>query len=162
MLEFVTKRRAALTSPVVLVVFGTFVLNLLYAFYDFQSDPDTLPLLAYPAIGIGLGSVVAMGYLKATNVRRVVTGAVVAVAIVLAGVSWVNYVHTWGNDRKLVTQLRGACGIDRVVGHGTLESLGNPVVFVLTHRKSPSNYIYLSSGVDTGRSSTPRAASRAG
>ncbi len=147
-LEFVRKRRAALTSPVVLIVFGTFVLNMLYAFYDFQSDPDTLPLLAYPAIGLGLGIGVVMGYLRVTNVRRIVTGVVVAVAVVLASVSWSNYVDTFGHDNKLVSQLRGACGIDRVVGHGTLESLGNPVVFVLTHRKSPTNYIYLSSGVD--------------
>lgn len=146
--EFVRKGRAALTSPFVLVVFGTFALNMLYAFYDFQSDPDTLPLLAYPAIGIGAGIAVASGYVKAPSVRRAVTGAVVVVAIVLAGVSWVNYTNSWGHDRKLVTQMRGACGIDRVVGHGTLESLGNPVVFVLTHRKSPTNFIYLASGVD--------------
>jgi hypothetical protein len=147
-LEFVRSKRAALVSPLVLVVFGTFVLNVLYALYDFQEDPDTLPLLAYPAIAIG-GTVAALFALaKSPVVRRAVTAAVVVVAVVLAAVSWVNYTDRWGNDRKLVAQLRGACGIDRVVGHGTLESLGNPVVFVLTHRKSPTNYIYLASGVD--------------
>jgi hypothetical protein len=132
----------------VLVVFGSFALNMLYAFYDFQQDPDTLPLLAYPALGIG--GAVAAGYalLKEPRVRRVAVGAVVAITIVLAGVSWVNYTAGWGNDRTLIAQTRDACALDRVVGHGTLESLGNPVVFVLTHRKSPTNYIYLASGVD--------------
>ena len=81
--------------------------------------------------------------------RRVAVGAVVAVAIVLAGVSWVNYTARMGQrPQRWSRRSRDACAVDRVVGHGTLESLGNPVVFVLTHRKSPTNYIYLASGVD--------------
>ena len=147
-LEFARTKRAALTSPLVLIVLGTFVLNVLYALYDFQSDPDTLPLLAYPAIGIGGAVAAGVAFLKSPAPRRVATAVVVALAIVLAGVSWVNYTDRWGNDRKLVGQNRDACALDRVVGHGKLESLGNPVVLVLTHRRSPTNYIYLASGVD--------------
>jgi hypothetical protein len=148
--EFLKNRRAALTSPLFLIVAVTFACNMLYAFYDFQSDPDTLPLLPYGAIGVGGLVALIFSGLTQPVLRRVATAVVVVRAAVISAVAWVSYVDKWGNDHKLLIQLRAACGLNRVAGPGMdqLVSLGNPEVFVLTKRRSATNYIYLSSGVD--------------
>ncbi len=148
--EIVKRRRAALTEPIFLILFLAFVGNMLYAFYDFQSDPDTLALLPFGAIGVGAGVALLLSVLKQPVVRRASTGVVVIVAVVLSIVQANMYTNRWGSDHKLLVQLRSACGLDRVAGPGKyqLVSLGNPEVFVLTHRRSPTNYIYLASGVD--------------
>ena len=126
---------------------------MLYAFYDFQSDPDTLPLLPYGAIGVG-GAGRRVDLLRAD---ATVCGAVSRPrswswdrrgdALRSCGTS---YVDKWGNDHKLLVQLRGGVRARsrRRPGMDQLVSLGNPEVFVLTKRRSPTNYIYLSSGVD--------------
>lgn len=141
--------RAALTAPLFLIVFVTFLLNILYALTDFQGDPDTLPFLPYPALGIGGAVAGVFPLLKQPTARRAATGVVLAGSLALAAIGWVSFSNAKDNNNDLLQQLRTACGVSRIVGKGTLVSLGNPAAFVLTNRVSRTNYIYLNAGVDT-------------
>jgi hypothetical protein len=141
--------RSALLSPLIFVVFTTFLLNLFYAFFDFQSDPDTLPLLIYPALGIGGGVAVVVGVLRNPVQRRAVVAVAAAGGLVVAGVSWVLFGNLSKRDETMGPQLADACGLTILLGNqGKLVSLGNPALFALTHRVSSSNYIYLAAGTD--------------
>ncbi|HEY2299426.1 MAG TPA: hypothetical protein VGH43_16950 [Jatrophihabitans sp.] len=143
------KLRSTLLSPLVFVVFVTFLLNLFYAFFDFQSDPDTLPLLIYPALGIGGGVAVVVGGLRNPVYRRAVVAVVAVGGLVVAGVSWVLFGNLSRRDETMGSQLADACGLTVLLGkQGKLVSLGNPALFALTHRVSPTNYIYLAAGTD--------------
>ncbi len=68
--------RTVLLSPLVLIVTLTFVLNLLYALYDFQYTPDTLPFMPYPVIG----AAVLVGELTRRAASQTVARAVAVVA----------------------------------------------------------------------------------
>jgi hypothetical protein len=141
--------RATLLSPLVFVVFTTFLLNLFYAFYDFQSDPDTLPLLIYPALGIGGGVAAVVGVVRSPVQRRVTVAVLGVAGLVVAGASWVVFSHASKREETIRPQLADACGLTLLLGeHGTLVALGNPALFALTHRVSPFNYIYLAAGTD--------------
>lgn len=140
--------RAVLLSPLVLVVSVTFVLNLLYALYDFQYTPDTLPFMPYPV----LGAAVLIGELKGRAVSATVARAVAVAGVVLAllatSLAFASYHNPKNIERTMVGQLRSACGVHRLIGTGSFVELGNPAQLVLTKRTSRSKYIYLAAGVD--------------
>jgi hypothetical protein len=143
------RKRAALTDPLVLVVAGTYLLNLLYALYDFQRAPDTLPFMPYPVLGLAgaLAALQAVARNRPVALRAVTAGGLVVV-LVMATFGFLRFGHSHSEERGLVSQRREACGIARVAGHHPVIALGNPTVLVLLHRVSPSNYIYLNAGVD--------------
>ena len=142
-------RRAALRSPLVLIVFATFVLNILYAIYDFQSDPDTLPFLPYPALGFGGAVAMACAWAKSPRSRQVVIAAVTVGALGLATIGFVTFTREGDNKPGLRDQLTSACAVTRLLPGGVrLVILGSPLVLALTHRASDTSYIYLSAGVD--------------
>lgn len=159
----VTRRRdtltAALTSPLVCVVLLTLAWNVAYASTDFQSYPDLYPFLPYPALGIGGAVAALVGALRrptagrsprTATARSGVAGVVVLSALaVLVGVSWVDYSADPAGDPELRAQLSSACAVRRAQVPGTpVWSLGDPAVLVLTHRRNPDRFVYLSSGVD--------------
>ena len=142
-------RWAVLRSPLVLIVFATFLLNLAYAFYDFQSNPDTLPLLIYPALGIGGAAAVVVRAWREPVLRQIATAAVSIVGILLISVQFGRYDNLAKRVPSMRAQLADACGLDTLLGkHKELVSLGNPALFVLTHRVSRSRFIYLAAGTD--------------
>jgi hypothetical protein len=105
-----------------------------FSAFDFQGYPDVYPLLPYAALGIG-GAVV--------QARRLRPVAVVAV-VVLAAVSWTQF----GGSDGIAPQRAEAAGIQRLLEPGeTLYALGDPTPLVLTHRRNPSRYVFLGSGV---------------
>ncbi len=146
---------AALTSPLVCVVLLTLAWNVAYASTDFQSYPDLYPFLPYPALGIGGAVAALVTAVRHPSARRrsalpgVVGVAVVAALAVLAGVSWVAYDNDPADNRELRAQLSSACAVRRAQVPGTpVWSLGDPAVLVLTHRRNPDRFVYLSSAVD--------------
>lgn len=142
-------RRAVLRSPLVLIVFTTFVLNLAYAFFDFQWDPDTLPLLVYPALGIGGAAAFAVHAWHSPVLRRAATGVLGVVGLVLVGAQFVRYEDHARHTPTMRAQRADACGLNLLLGkHKELVSLGNPALFVLTDRVSRSRFIYLAAGTD--------------
>jgi hypothetical protein len=142
-------KRAVFTDPLVLVVAATYVLNLLYALYDFQRAPDTLPFMPYPVLGLA-GAVSALQ--ARANARPVVLRAVTAgglvVVLVMATFGFLRFGHSHSQERGLVSQRREACGVSRIAGRHPVIALGDPTVLVLLHRVSASKYIYLNAGVD--------------
>lgn len=140
--------REVLRSPLFVIVAATFVLNLLYALYDFQFTPDTLPFMPYPVIGIAVLVADLRARADSAAGRRAVAAAGVALAVVAATLAGFKYHEPADENATLVGQLRNACGLNRVIGHGHFVELGDPAQLVLTKRVNPSNYIYLSAGVD--------------
>ena len=140
--------RAVLLSPLVLIVTVTFVLNLIYALYDFQFTPDTLPFLPYPVLGVA----VLVGDLSrrwdSPAVGRAVGVVALVVALVTCTFAFVRYQSPRDKAHTLVGQLRSACGLNRLIGTGPFVELGDPTQLVLTRRSNSSKYIYLSAGVD--------------
>lgn len=153
-------RRGRLANPVVYAVATTAVLGVLYALFDFQWYPDLLPLLAYPAIGIGgtvalvhrwvasprsAGSAGPAGSVASLGAAAIVSVVVVA-AVALTSYQFVQFGRS-NEIGGLVDERRMACVENAVVGDGQLYSLGNPAALVLTGRTNPDRFIYLDSGV---------------
>jgi hypothetical protein len=69
---------------------------------------------------------------------------------VLTGVSWTSFSHDRAHSHKLAAQRRTASNLERMLGpdRNALYVLGDPTPLVLTHRRNPSRFIYLNSGVD--------------
>jgi hypothetical protein len=132
-----------------LVVLGTFLAFVAASVYDFQGYPDLFPLLPYAAIGFG-GAVAVMAPRVAGLWPRRVGAALALLAVaVLAGLS----VHWFSGARdagpSLHTERAQAAKIQRLLEPGEkLYALGDPTLLVLTHRRNPTRYIYLGSGVD--------------
>jgi hypothetical protein len=140
--------REVLMTPLVLIVAATFVLNLLYALYDFQWTPDTLPFMPYPVLGAAVLIGELQGRVASVAVGRVVAAAGVVLALVGASVAWAQYQTPTSKARNLSGQLSSACGLSRLVGTGSFVELGDPTQLVLTGRTSTSPFIYLDAGVD--------------
>src|SRR4051794_5479500 len=131
------------------VVIGTLVAFVASSVYDFQGYPDLYPLLPYAAIGIGGAVAVARPRVTGVWPRRIAAGVAVAAVAVLAGLS----VHWFSGARDAGPSLRNeraqAAKIQRLLRPGEqIYALGDPTLLVLTHRRNPTRYIYLGSGVD--------------
>jgi hypothetical protein len=82
-------------------------------------------------------------------VRGAAVAGIAALGLVIGIASWASFGNVAKKDPLMRRQLGSACALSILLGkHGKLVSLGNPALFVLTHRVSPSNYIYLAAGVD--------------
>jgi hypothetical protein len=141
--------RAAWADPVVSVVLISGIVNLLYAFTDFQSYPDVYPFFIYGALGIGGGAAVTIRLLRSAPLRSTATVAGVVAAITLFGFSMSWFSNDPMTHRVLRQERATACGIEKLTRAGhPLYALGTPVPLVLTHRRNPDRYIYLDAGVD--------------
>jgi hypothetical protein len=66
----------------------------------------------------------------------------------LAGLAWTRYSAAGADNAGLVAQRADASTIERMLDPGeTLYALGDPAPLVLTGRRNPSRFIYLTSGV---------------
>jgi len=127
----------------------TFLGELAYAAFDFQSYPDLYPFLPFPAIGFGASVALAARWIR-PRVVRLVAGAATLVVLVAAGAfTWVSYTNDPTNVDGMSTQRVQACALLRARVPGTaLMSLGSPVPLAMTRLRNPDNYVYLGSGID--------------
>ena len=140
--------RDALRAPLILVVFVTLLAEVGYACVDFQSYPDVLPLLAYPALGLA-GAVAVLVRLLKSVPARVATASVLVGLALLTGFSWSWFGSAPANDNALRAQGADACAVERMLGPGgRLWAMGDPAPLVMLHRRNPDRFIYLGSGVD--------------
>jgi hypothetical protein len=144
-----TEWRAALVSPLVLLVVVTFVFEAGYAASDFQSYPDVYPLLPYGAIGFGAAVALAVERLGRPQLRQAATAAVLATAVALTLASGIWFADSTANNSGLQNERASACAVKQALLPGTsLYSMGNPMPLVLLHRRNPDRYVYLGSGLD--------------
>jgi hypothetical protein len=140
--------RATLTDPLVAVVGTTFAGVVLFSASDFQGYPDLYPLLPSAALGCGAGAAFLLARARTPAALRVATAAGLVVVLALTAVFWVAYGRVHGRHVDLVSQQRDACTLNQVLGpNGRLQSLGDPRPLVLTHRRNPTRFIYLGSGI---------------
>jgi hypothetical protein len=140
-----TPWRERFDDPVVHLLVPTFVSLAVYTATDFQGYPDVYPLLPYAALGLG-GVVAGIG-VGTGRAQRFSLGA--ALAATAALVAW-SAVAFAGDDSRgeLTHQRQAACGLDRLILPGTsLWALGDPTPLVLTGRRNPDRFIFVSSGV---------------
>ncbi|MDQ1616953.1 MAG: hypothetical protein QOJ60_2892 [Actinomycetota bacterium] len=143
-----TEPRTALRHPLVWAVLPTWLALTLFSASDFQGPPDLYPLLPYAALGFGGTAAVLADRFSRPKVNRSIVAAVLACALALTVVSAITFGTQGAKAIGLTRQLETACTIDRTVGpHGTLMSLGDPRPLAMTHRHSPSRFIYLGSGI---------------
>jgi hypothetical protein len=139
---------ATLTDPLVVVVGTTFAGVILFSATDFQGYPDLYPLLPYAALGCGAAAAFVLGRMRTPALRRAATAVGLVGILALTAVFWVGYGRDRSRHIDLYSQQRDACTLDRVLGaQGVLQSLGDPRPLVLTHRRNPTRYIYLGSGI---------------
>jgi hypothetical protein len=132
-----------------LLVLGTALAFVAASVYDFQGYPDLYPLLPYAAIGIGGLVAILTPRIAGLWPRRVAAGLALFAVAVLAGLS----IHWFDGARDAGPSLRKeraqAAKIQRLLRPGErIYALGDPTLLVLTHRRNPTRYIYLGSGVD--------------
>jgi hypothetical protein len=132
-----------------LVVVGTLLAFAAASVYDFQGYPDLFPLLPYAGLGIGGVVAVIAPRVRAEWPRRIAAGLALVAVGLLAGLS----VHWFSGARdagpSLHIERAQAAKIQRLLQPGEkLYALGDPTLLVLTHRRNPTRYIYLGSGVD--------------
>jgi hypothetical protein len=140
--------RLAVKEPYVSIVVASFVPVAVFTMSDFQGYPDLYPALPYAALGVGGVAGLAVGRIEGARLRRVATVASFVAVAALVAFSWSSYSGRQPDETGLVTQRAEASALERVLKPGeTLYALGDPTPLVLTGRRSPSRYIYLSSGV---------------
>jgi hypothetical protein len=141
--------RDSLRDPVMCVVVSTALAVLAFSSTDFQGYPDLYPLLPYAAIGFGGTVAVLQSALARPALRQAVTAGALVCVLALTAVSWVLFSRDKAHSHRLTGQRIAACNLERMLGPGpnALWSLGDPTPLVLTHRRNPSRFIYLSSGV---------------
>lgn len=133
---------------VLVVVGGTFLFEVAYALYDFQSYPDLFPLLVYPAVGLGGVVALLVRAFRGARARSAATAAVLVGALALTSYSWVWFSTGPENEHLLHQQQAHARVLQQVLGpSGRLLSLGLPQVLALTGRTNPDRFVYLGSGV---------------
>jgi hypothetical protein len=144
-----TQLRAALTSPLTLLIFITFLAEVGYACYDFQGYPDVFPLLPYAAIGFGGAVALAMHLVPRPRPAQVVGATALTAAAALAIGSAVLFTDAPDNRDGLYGEQAAACAIKLALVPGTsVYSLGDPTPLVLLRRANPDHYIFLGSGLD--------------
>jgi hypothetical protein len=139
--------RVAVSDPVLGVVLPSLLIVLAFSIVDFEGYSDVYPGLPYAALGLGGAAAFAVDRLRPPARRAATAGALVAVAAV-AGLSWSWYSADGANRAGLAAQRADASTIERLLDPGeTLYALGDPTPLVLTGRRNPSRFIYLTSGV---------------
>ena len=146
----VARRHASLKSPLVVAVAGSGLVVALFTASDFQGYPDVFPLLPYAALGIGGALGLGVKAMPLGRARQLAGGVGIAATAALALLTWHDYSNAAGSHELLRPQQQAQANLlSRLAGaRGTIWTLGNPAVLVLTHRRNPSRYIYLNSGFD--------------
>ena len=141
--------RRALLHPLVSVVLVTGLLQIAYAFTDFQGGPDVFPFLPYGALGLGGTVALVLTRVRARLPRQLVAGTVVASLVTLTALSWTWFTDAAALDKEpLRMQRTEACAIAWMLGpQGGLYAIGDPTPLVLLRRRNPDRFIYLGSGV---------------
>ena len=135
--------RRAVADPLVCVVALSGLPLVAFTLHDFQGYPDVYPLLAYSALGVG-----SFAALAQDRAARAAPLALIAACAVLAGLTWSTYARSTPGAVSLKVQEQRAAAIEQILGPtGRLYAIGDPTSLVLTHRRNPSRYIYLGSGV---------------
>ncbi|MBO0884598.1 MAG: hypothetical protein J2P17_30545, partial [Mycobacterium sp.] len=144
--------RAAVISPIILLVTLSLVAQVGYVLYDYIGWTHAFPLLPYGAIGFGAGTVRLLQWVsRPSDARLVTSAALLAGAAALTGFYAVSYYQPT-RDTALLAQKAAACAIQRSLPQGTtLWSIDNPNPLVLLHRRNPDNYPYVGGGLATWR-----------
>jgi hypothetical protein len=143
------EKRKASASPVVLLLGLTFVVEVLYAVYDYQGYSHAFPLLPYGALGWAVAAVYLLRRLAQQQARQTAVALLLtAVAVATIGFA-VDYYQSTSKHPPLRGEQASACAVQRSLVPGTpLWVMGNPLPLVLLHRRNPDNYPYLGSGLD--------------
>lgn len=140
--------RAALTSPIVLLVVLSLVAQVGYVLYDYIGWTHAFPLLPYGALGFGAASAYLLQGVSWSYAHQVASVSLLAAAAALTVVYAISYYQP-SNDWALRGEQASACALERSLVPGTpLWTLGDPRPLVLLHRRNPDNYPYLGSGLD--------------
>jgi hypothetical protein len=140
--------RQAIADPLACVVVPSLVLIAVFSLIDFEGYPDLYPGLPYAAIGVAGLAALLVELAPRPSLRQVATAGGIAAVLVLVGFSWWRYTREGDKDHGLAKQRANAAAIERILAPGErLYALGDPTPLVLTQRRNPSRFIYLSSGV---------------
>ena len=140
--------RVAIADPLACVVVPSLVLISIFSLIDFEGYPDLYPALPYAALGVAGAAALLVERAPRPTLRQAATAGGIAAVVFLVGLSWVRYTREGGKDRGLARQRADAAALDRILDPGEkLYALGDPTPLVLTQRRNPSRFIYLSSGV---------------
>ena len=140
--------RSVLSHPLISIVIASFVPLAAFTLSDVQNYPDLYPSLPYAALGLGGAAAVLVRCVRSRRAARAVATIGLTGAVVLCGFTWVAYSRARPDGVGLMIQRARADALTRILGaRGTLYAIGDPVPLVLTHRRNPSRYIYLRSGV---------------
>jgi hypothetical protein len=140
--------REAIADPLVCVVAPSLLLIAVFSLIDFEGYPDLYPALPYAALGLAGAAAALVDAARPGAFRRAATAAGVVVAVALVGISWWRYTREGDKDHGLASQRATVAEIERLLEPGEkLYALGDPTPLVLSGRRNPSRFIYLSSGV---------------
>jgi hypothetical protein len=140
--------RGVVKEPYVGVVIATFLCLAAFTLSDFQGYPDVFPLLPYAAIGLGGATALLVRRIGGVRLRGTATAVTLAGVAILGGLSWSWYSGARETRRSLTVERAVAAKISGSLKRSeTLYALGDPTPLVLTGRRNPSRFIYLSSGV---------------
>jgi hypothetical protein len=142
------RRGAALLDPLVLLMAGTLLVQLLYIAYDYIGYPHSFTVLPYAVAGLGWGlaKLLAPAVWGQQQWFRPALAALVAVLVVF---SFVSFSRPAGRRATVAVEQAGACAIQRSLVPGTpLWTIDNPGPLVLLHRRQPDNYPYVGGGLD--------------
>lgn len=146
-----SERRKALLSPLVLLIVGTFVLQVAYVVYDYIGWTHAFPLLPYAAIGFGAVTALSLERLAQPRARRI-TVAALSAAVAVGSIIYAVVYYEPTDPTPLRSEQATACAIKQtMVPHTPLWALGNPIPLVLLHIPNPDNYPYEGSGLDVWR-----------
>jgi hypothetical protein len=111
-----------------------------FSLHDFQGTADAYPLLPYAAVGIAGACALLTGRLRA------VIGGIAVVGIL--AMSFTIFSGHRGRDSGLLRERARAQSVERLLDPGEhFEALGDPLSLVLTGRRDPTPFVYLSEGV---------------
>lgn len=144
--------RAAVASPMVLLLLLGLVIQVAYVLYDYIGWTHAFPLLPYAAVGFGAGVAGLLDRLSSTpRAREFGSVTAVAAAMVLAVTCAVLYYQP-SDDTQLRGEKASACALQRSLAPGSgLWVIDNPIPLVLLHRANPDSYAYVGGGLSVWR-----------
>lgn len=143
------ERRQVLGGPLVLLVFVSFVAQVLYLVYDYQGYSHAFPMLVYGALGFGMAAAWLLARASKEGKLRAGRSTAIAAVVVVTATAAIAYHEPSVRRPVLRQQQASACAIKAALVPGTpLWVMGNPLPLVFLHRRNPDNYPYLGSGID--------------
>lgn len=140
--------RSLARDPMITIVLPPLVFIGLFSLVEFQGYPDAYPFLPYAALGLAGALAGGLAILEGRGWRFLARSAPIAVSVVVVVGTAAWYSGPRPEASGLARQRTDAAAAERVLGSGTVFSLGDPTPLVLMRRASPSPGIFLSSGVD--------------